>query len=74
MTLSSGYRSRGQCGTSDRIRKLNSEAWTSFTNGSKIKSYGTRKLTLHFNSGTYHWEFVVAQVNKPLLGADFFKG
>ena len=53
-------------------------------NGSRIKSFGTRKLTLHFNSDTYHWEFVVAQVNvaqvnkaqanKPLLGADFFKG
>ena len=42
-------------------------------NGSKIKSSGTRKLTLHFNSGTYHWEFVVAQVNKPLLGADFLR-
>ena len=40
-------------------------------NGSKIKSFGTRKLILHFNS--YHWEFVVAQVNKPLLGADFLR-
>ena len=40
-------------------------------NGSRIKSFRTRKLTLHFNSGTYHWEFVVAQVNKPLFGADF---
>ena len=29
-------------------------------NGSKIKSFGTRKLTLHFNSGTYHWEFFAA--------------
>ena len=43
------------------------------TNGSKIKSFGTRKLTLHFNSGTYHWGFVVAQVNKPLLGADLLR-
>ena len=42
-------------------------------NGSRIKSFGTRKLTLHFNSGTYHWELVVAQVNKPLLGADFLR-
>ena len=39
-------------------------------NSSKIKSFGTRKLTLHLNSGNYHWEFVVAQVNKPLLGAE----
>ena len=30
-------------------------------NGNKIKSFRTRKLTLHFNSGTYHWEFVVTQ-------------
>ena len=42
-------------------------------NGSKIKSFETRKLTLHFNSGAYNWEFVVAQVNKPPLGADFLR-
>ena len=43
-------------------------------NGSKIQSFGTKKLTLHFNLGIYPWEFVVAQVSKPLLGADFLKG
>ena len=42
-------------------------------NGSKIQSFETKKLTLHFNSGIYHWEFVVAQVSKPLLGADFLR-
>ena len=30
MKFSGGYRSRGQCGTSDRIGKQNSEVWTSF--------------------------------------------
>ena len=75
--LSGGYRSRGQCGTSNRIGKQNSEVWTNFGGcqytGSKIKSFGTRKFTLHFNSGTYYWKFVVAQVNKPLLEADFLR-
>ena len=42
-------------------------------NGSKIHSFGTKKLTLHFNSGSYHWEFVVAQMSKPLLGVDFLR-
>ena len=42
-------------------------------NGSKIQSFGTKKITLHFNLGIYHWEFVVAQVSKPLLGADFLR-
>ena len=42
-------------------------------NGSKIKYFRTRKSTLHFNSGTYHWEFVVAQMNEPLSGDIFLK-
>ena len=40
-------------------------------NGSSIHTYGTRKLTLHFPSNTYQWNFILAEVTRPLLGADF---
>ncbi len=42
-------------------------------NGSAIRTYGTRTLPLHFASKLYHWEFVVADVSRPLLGADFLR-
>ena len=42
-------------------------------NGSSIRTYGTRTLSLHFASGTYQWNFIVADVSRPLLGADFLR-
>lgn len=42
-------------------------------NGSSISTYGTRKLSLNFASNTYHWDFVIADVARPLLGADFLR-
>ena len=42
-------------------------------NGSSIKTYGTRRLSLHFASNTYHWNFIIADVTRPLLGADFLR-
>ena len=42
-------------------------------NGSRIKTYGPRTLSLHFTSNTYtyQWTFTIADVSRPLLGADF---
>lgn len=41
-------------------------------NGSEIKTYGTRTMVLDFNlRRPYRWEFVVADVKQPILGADF---
>ena len=40
-------------------------------NGSTIKTYGTRVLRLQLNTTIFPWEFIIADVNKPLLGADF---
>ncbi|XP_062519239.1 uncharacterized protein LOC134194329 [Corticium candelabrum] len=40
-------------------------------NGSSIRTYGTRKLSFHFASNRYQWSFIVADVTRPLLGADF---
>ena len=42
-------------------------------NGSSIRTYGTRRLSFHFASNTYHWNFIIADVTRPLLGADFLR-
>ena len=42
-------------------------------NGSSIKTYGKRTLSLHFASNKYTWNFTVAEVTRPLLGADFLR-
>ena len=42
-------------------------------NGSSIRTYGKHILDLHLSIGTYKWEFVVAEVTRPLLGADFLR-
>ena len=40
-------------------------------NGSSIKTYGVRTIPLRCTSKTYEWNFIVADVSRPLLGADF---
>ena len=40
-------------------------------NGSRIRCYGEKKIRLHFRSGTYEWKFLVADVRRALIGADF---
>ena len=42
-------------------------------NGSAIKSYGTRLLELQINHNKYTWRFQVADVHKPIIGADFLR-
>ena len=41
-------------------------------NGSPISTYGTRTVPLRFGDRYFEWLFVVANVQRPLLGADFF--
>ena len=42
-------------------------------NGISIKSWGTKKLTLNLGQKTeYQHEFQIADVTRPILGADFF--
>lgn len=41
-------------------------------NGTKIRTYGRKLLTLHFGSQDFTWHFTLADINKPILGADFF--
>ena len=56
---------------SDRLRKQ--EGFTlSEVNGTAIPTFGTRSLTLNLGlRRTFRWIFIIADVSKPLLGADF---
>lgn len=40
-------------------------------NGTAIRTYGTRKISLSIDGHRFPWEFVIADVTQPLLGADF---
>ena len=42
-------------------------------NGSRIKSYGTCRMELRINQDKYIWLFQVADVYKPIIGADFLR-
>ena len=42
-------------------------------NGSGIRTYGTRTITLQFNKNRFKWIFTIAEVSQPLLGADFLR-
>ena len=42
-------------------------------NGTAMKSYGQRDLTLKIGSQQYDWTFTIADVNRPILGADFLR-
>ena len=38
---------------------------------SRIRCYGEKKLQLHVGMRTYEWKFLVADVKRSLIGADF---
>ena len=40
-------------------------------NRSRIRCYGEKKLRLHVGARVYEWKFLVAEVRRPLIGADF---
>lgn len=42
-------------------------------NGSAIKCYGSRKLRFTLGGRHFSWTFLVAEVKRPLLGADFLR-
>ena len=42
-------------------------------NGSTIKTYGVRTITLRLASQNFTWKFTIADVSRPLLGADFLR-
>ena len=40
-------------------------------NGSRIMCYGEKKVRFHVGARTYEWNFLVADVKRSLIGADF---
>lgn len=40
-------------------------------NGSLLETFGERLLVLKFNGKKFPWSFILADVNHPILGADF---
>ena len=42
-------------------------------NGQSIPSWGNRLISLQFGNCRFHWNFQLAAVDQPLLGADFLK-
>ena len=42
-------------------------------NGKGIASWGSRTLLLRFDSKRYEWPFLLAAVDRPILGADFLR-
>ena len=43
-------------------------------NGSSISTFGTRSLTLDLGlRHTFRWVFVIADIQMPILGADFLR-
>ncbi|KMQ86374.1 gag-pol polyprotein [Lasius niger] len=43
-------------------------------NGTKIKTFGTKRLTLDLNlRRSFTWSFVIADVQQPIIGIDFLK-
>ena len=41
-------------------------------NSSRILTYGYQTLQLSFAGSKYKWDFIVADVSTPIIGADFF--
>ena len=42
-------------------------------NGTPIRSYGSRSMTLSFNQSKFTWRFQVAEANIHIIGADFLR-
>ena len=40
-------------------------------NGSSIDTFGEKNITLALNGRNFKWDFIIANVTQPLLGADF---
>ena len=40
-------------------------------NGTAIRTFGTRYVTVCFNGHQFSWDFIIASVSVPILGADF---
>ena len=59
---------------SERHHNKDSKLTLQAVNGSSITTFGTRSLTLNLGlRRTFRWIFVIADVQNPILGADFLR-
>ena len=59
---------------SEHHRNKDSKLILQAVNGSSITTFGTRSLTLNLGlHRTFRWIFVIADVQNPILGADFLR-
>lgn len=43
-------------------------------NGSRIKTFGEKRLNLNLSlRREFQWNFIIADVDQPIIGADFLK-
>ena len=42
-------------------------------NGTLIPTFGSKKLQFQLGTDRYEWTFVIAEVERPLIGADFLR-
>ena len=58
--------------TSDKHRGSSSNVSLQAVNHSSITTYGERSITLDFGlRRTFRWVFIIADISKPIIGADF---
>lgn len=58
----------------NKYSKLNDDFSLYAANGSKINTYGHKRLTLNLGlRREFPWTFIIADVNRPILGADFLE-
>jgi cleavage and polyadenylation specificity factor subunit 1 len=58
---------------SDADKKFNNDGENLLAaNGSAIRTYGSRNLALQFGNSRFTQDFVLADVQQPILGANFF--
>ena len=57
--------------TEDERRRTPMQEELVAANGSRIRCYGEKKIQLQVGSRNYEWTFLVADVRRPLIGADF---
>lgn len=58
-------------GSDHRFRSLGSPLYAA--NGSEIRTFGTRSISLDLGIKKCSWPFVLADVSRPLIGADFLR-
>ena len=61
------YPASPQQASSPDLHQLNLTA----ANGQQINTYGVATKTIHLRNSSYQWDFYLADVTQPLIGADF---